>query len=111
MQLYEIRLSQPHRRTTKSACRPLKSQGSQGLNVLFALSEGGNLNRKDIETVIKVDAELAGGSLVLQVKVGGGNDSDVYLTGTILANPFVLSFQQGPQQFALQLQGDFPDLV
>ena len=80
----------------------------QQRNVLLAFAQRGDLNRKDIETVIKVFPEPARGHVLLQIPVGGGDDAHIGAPGAVFADPLITLFLQRPQQFALQFQGTSP---
>jgi hypothetical protein len=50
-------------------------------NVLDVIAQGGHVDRKDVEPVVEVFAELALADQVLEVLVRGGDDADVGMHG------------------------------
>jgi hypothetical protein len=54
---------------------------------------------------------VAGIHFLLQVPVGGSDNANAHLTSAILANPFKLALLQNAEQFGLQLQRNFGDLI
>ena len=52
---------------------------SQKDDVRLAVVQGGNVDRRNVELVVKVLAEGALGHHLLQVLGGGGNDADIHL--------------------------------
>src|SRR6516165_7012001 len=83
----------------------------QNRDIFFALSQRGNLQWENIETVIKVFAKTARGYLFFQISIGGRDDPHIRLPGSVLAYTFITLLLQNPQQLGLQLQRDFTDLV
>jgi hypothetical protein len=50
-------------------------------DVLFALAQGRDEERDDVEAVEEVFAEVAAGDLFPEVLVGGGDDADIDVEG------------------------------
>ena len=48
---------------------------------------------------------------LLQVPVGRSDHANAHLTSTIFTNPFKLAFLQHAEEFGLQLQWNFGDLI
>src|SRR5215469_5294707 len=83
----------------------------QNRDILFALPEGSNLQRENVQPVVKIFAKTARGYLFLQIPVGGCDDSHIHVPGSVLPYTFITLLLQNPQQLALEFQRDFTDLV
>ena len=69
------------------------------------------MNADDIEAVKKVFAECAFRDFLFQVFIRGADDSDICLERFISSDARELAFLQDAQDFTLNLQGHFADLV
>ena len=69
------------------------------------------MNADDIEAVKKVFAECAFRDFFLEVFIRGADDSDIRLKSFISSDARELAFLQDTQDFTLNLQGHFADLV
>ena len=65
----------------------------------------------DVEPVIEILAEAAGGDLVGEAPVGGGDDADVDRLGDAAADPLDLAGLERAQQLDLGVERQLADLV
>ena len=80
-------------------------------NVAAPLTQRGHVHGNDIQSEVKILAEVSGLVSRLQIAVGGGDDAHVYFNSLIAAHwPYFL-FLQNPQQLGLQLQRQFADFI
>ena len=84
--------------------------GQKG-DVFAAFAEGGDLDGEDVQAVVEVFAEAAGGDFFFEVAVGGADDADVGAAGAVFADAFIEPFLEDAEQFALEGQGDFADFI
>ena len=77
----------------------------------FPLPQRRHEDREDVEAVVQVLAEGAGGDRALHVLVGGGDEAHVDLDGLGAAQALELPLLQHPQQLHLGGQVDVADLV
>src|SRR6266566_8716548 len=80
-------------------------------NILGALSQWRDADRKNIKPIIQVGAELAVFDHFLEVAVGCRYQPNVDFLGSSAAQPFKLAFLQCPKQFRLNVDGDISDLI
>src|SRR5271165_1151982 len=64
-----------------------------------------------MQAIVQITPKLAFLDHLLQVPVGGGDKPDVDMNRAIPSQTFQFPFLDRPEQFALQLQGDFTDLI
>ncbi len=91
-----------------ASCNLVGEKFHQVRNVLRPFAQRRNEYREDIEPVIEVAAELAVGDHLLQVAVGGGDQTHVDGKQLVAANPLKLVLLEHAQQFRLRLDWDFP---
>ncbi len=82
-----------------------------GGDVAGALAQRRHAQREDVEAVVEVVAELAGGDLGFQVDMRRGDHPHVECLDLIGAERLDLLFLQHAQQLGLQRQGQVADLV
>ena len=87
-----------------------KKINQQG-NVLHPFPQRGHRNRKNAEPVPKVFAKPAPADFLFQVAIGGGNYPRIDFDGAGAAQPFKLAILDHAEQFRLQFQRQFPDLI
>src|SRR5215472_12037497 len=75
----------------------------QQRNVLGPFTQWRNPDGKDIQTVIKVAAELAIFEHLLQVSVGRSDQTNIHPLGMVASKPFELALLQGTKEFWLDL--------
>src|SRR5262245_57724496 len=85
--------------------------GDQQGNVFFSLSERRQAYVDDGNPVVQVLAEVAGADRLLEVAVGGGDDSNVDALALGTADHRELTSLNGPQELRLEMDGYFRDLV
>ncbi len=90
---------------------PVEEEEHQGLDVLPALAQRGQVDRHDVEPVIQVFPEPADLDLLEQVAVGRGDDPGVDLLGVVVADPLELALLQDAEQLDLELGRGAVDLV
>src|SRR5271166_6287496 len=83
----------------------------QKVHVLTSLAQRGKLDADDLEAVVEVLAELAGGNGVGELAVGGRNEADVHLDRLVGAYPDDFAGLERPQQLDLGSQWDVAHLV
>jgi len=69
------------------------------------------MDRNDLEAVVKVFSETPFFYLVLETSVGGGNDTRIYRDRRASAQSFYFAFLKHPQEFGLKQQCHLTDLV
>src|SRR5262249_8507015 len=70
-----------------------------------------NKDRKDVQAVVQIFAEFAGGNRLLEVLVGRRDTTNVGPNGLGAAQPLELTFLQDSQQLDLSRQIQIADLV
>ena len=83
----------------------------QQRNILPAFPERGDLQRNHVEPVEQIFPELPVFHHLLQVPVGCRDHAGVGRNGLRSAEPLKRAVLQNPQQFDLDMQRDFPDLI
>ena len=83
----------------------------QQLDVLRPGAQRRQLHRKDLQPVVEILAELAGGDAPGKIDVRGSNDAGVGGAIARLAHAAVLALLQDPVELHLQGQRHVPDLV
>src|SRR6202050_4650064 len=73
----------------------------QGQNVPLPLAQGRNVERGNLEPVIKIFTETSRGNCILQIHVGRSYHANVNRNGTPRTQPNHLSFLQYPEQLYL----------
>src|SRR5204862_7950946 len=81
------------------------------VNFVAAFAQGPNGEADDVETIEDVFAEASNANGVFEVGVGGGDDADVDLKRALLAERRDLARFQEAQEFWLQVESEFADLV
>ena len=89
----------------------IEEEEHQGLDVLAALAQGGQVDRHHVEPVVQILAEPAGLDFLEEVAIGGGDDPGVDLLGVVVADPLELAFLQDAEQLDLELGRGAVDLV
>lgn len=80
-------------------------------DVFAPLAQGRQAQGHRVQAVEQVGAELFLQHRVLEVAVGGGDDPEIHLDGPAVAHPLKTLVLQNVQQFGLQMQRQFADLV
>ena len=80
-------------------------------NVFAAFAHRRQVDRNNIQPVIKIFTEGAVLYHLLEIGAGGGNDSDVDLYGAVSAHALKLAFLQDAQQFHLKSDRHVPDFI
>jgi hypothetical protein len=75
----------------------IQEVGDQFGDVLVAIAQGWQVDRHDVESIVQVFPEPAGGNLGQQIAVAGGDDAGVDADGLRVANPLKLALLQSPQ--------------
>jgi hypothetical protein len=83
----------------------------EGGDVVAAVAERRDVERDDVETVEEVCAEAAGGDVLGEVAVGGGDDADVGLAVACGADAAEATLFEEAQELDLRLRGHLADLV
>ena len=83
----------------------------QQRDVFHTLTQRGNPNRKDVETIVKVFAELPRGGHLRQITARSGHEPDIDPLSLGAAQPLELPFLQHPQQLRLKFERNVADLV
>src|SRR2546428_10976247 len=83
----------------------------QNGDVIRPLSQWWDLNRKHIESVVKVFTKAARRHFLLQVTIGRSDDPYSREPRPVLAHALVTLLLQDAEQFALQFQGDLSDFI
>jgi hypothetical protein len=78
---------------------------------LLCAPGGGNLQRENVQPVVRMFAKAARGYLFLQIPIGGCDDSHIRVPGSVLPYTLITLLLQKTQQLALESQRDFTDLV
>jgi hypothetical protein len=83
----------------------------QQRNILAPVAKRKDLNRKNIQPVKKVFAELIVSYHALQIAMRCGNQANVHANGLRTPQSFKLVFLQSAQQFRLQLEADVANFI
>src|SRR5262249_17784959 len=89
----------------------LDEMGDEGRNVLGAIAQRQDRERKDVETVIEVLAELTGFDEIVELTVRRGDDADIELDRRAPADALELAFLEDAQELHLRAGRSFADLV
>ena len=89
----------------------VEEMSDQFRDILAAISQRRQVERHDVEPVVKVFAEAAGGGFGQEVAVAGGDDTGVDADGCRVADAFELAFLQGAEQLHLQVGRGGVDFV
>lgn len=76
----------------------------QQRDIVRTLAQRRQMDRKDVQTIVEIAAELAIGDHLPEIAVGGGDQPDIGADQLVAAETFKLLFLQNPQQLRLQLQ-------
>src|SRR5260370_36772299 len=79
--------------------------------IVLPISQGSNLNGKDIQSIVQVLAKATGSDPFLQISIGSDNDPHIGVARLVFAHPFVTFFLKDPPKFALPFSWAFPALV
>ena len=90
---------------------PLEQYPGQRQNVPGAIAQSRDVHRKHIEPVVKILTKSACGHFLPQVAIGGGQHTHVQRYQFVAAESFDFFFLQYPQQFCLQAQVHFRNLI
>src|SRR5215467_5985189 len=80
-------------------------------DVLGALAQGGNVDRKHVQAVEEILAKCSLLDHGAQITMRGGDHADIDLVRVVAAKPLEFLLLQDPQQFCLELERNVPDLV
>jgi hypothetical protein len=80
-------------------------------NILWPLAQRRDRNRKDVQPVVKVGAELPGGHHLRQIPVGRRHQAHIDAPGARTTQTLELLLLQDSQQLGLQFEREIPDLV
>ncbi len=83
----------------------------QRRNVLRPGTQGWDVNRKDVETIVEVGAKALLLDHPRKIHVRGGDETGVGMDRSRAAEPLELPLLQNAQQLGLQLQRRLPNLV
>src|SRR5580704_9541486 len=84
---------------------------NQQRNIFRTLAQCGKLNRKNVETIVEVTAELLLGNQLCKVGVGGGDNAHIDVLSAIAAKTLEFLFLQDTQKFWLKLQRKVANFV
>src|SRR5437660_6969472 len=96
---------------TVLAVEPLKEYGGQDWDLLPPFAEGRHVDLHDVQAIVEILAELAAAQGELQVSIGRGHDPGVDHDGLAAADSRKLQVLHDVQQFRLEGEGEFADLV
>jgi hypothetical protein len=85
--------------------------GDQGRYVLAPFAQRRNCDRKDVQPKVEIAAKAFFLHHLFQVAMGCSDDADIYLLGSIAAQPFKLPFLQDPEKLGLEFERDIADLI
>src|SRR5437016_8482789 len=105
------RLRQKLPTLTVLAVEPLKEYGGQDRDLLPPLAEGRHVDLHDVQAIVEVLAELAATQGELQVSIGRGHDPGVDQDGFAAADSRELQILDDVEEFRLEGEGEFADLV
>ena len=80
-------------------------------NVVWTVAQRRHSEWEHAQPKKEILAEAARLHFLLQIPVGRSDHANAHLTSTILANPFKLALLQNAEQFGLQLQRNFGNLI
>jgi hypothetical protein len=70
-------------------------------DVLTALAQWRDFQGDDVQAVVKIFAEMAGGNGLFQMRVGGGDEANVHLDGAGAAETHEGAFFENAQELGL----------
>jgi hypothetical protein len=113
-----VRSELAHGGLGNSRCGTIHSLGGllhkmrgEGRDVVAALAKRREFNREDAQAIVKVLAEAACIDFMFQVAIGGGDDANVDLAATGIADTFQFLLLQDAQQLCLHREWYFGDFV
>src|SRR6478609_19348 len=80
-------------------------------NIAFALTQGGDIDRDNVEPIIKIFTKASLFERLTEVNVRGRHDSHVDITSGVRSQTLELSLLQNAQQLDLNITGDVPYFV
>src|SRR5262245_59236240 len=80
-------------------------------NIRLALTEGHEIDREDIQSIIKILAELSFSHFFGQVSIRCRYQTNIGFQRSVASDAFELAFLNCPQQLALKLNGNFADFI
>src|SRR6266481_846190 len=89
----------------------LREVADQERNVSGTFAQRWDADRKHVQAIVQVAAELAILHHLFQVAIGRRYQSHIHLLGSVTAQPFKLTFLQSAQQFGLDLNRNVSHLV
>jgi hypothetical protein len=84
---------------------------NQQRDVFAAFPQRRDSDRKHIQPVVEVFAKAPGANHLREVAMGGGDQSDIDMKGSIAPQPFEFVLLNGAQKLGLQLKADVSDFV
>ncbi len=84
---------------------------TQQINVAVSFAEGRNLDRNDIQPVVKIAPEFFFIDTSQEVGIGRGDDPHINGNGVVTADTINLPFLDDPQELRLQMYIHFSDLI
>ncbi len=85
--------------------------GDEERDVLPAVSQGRHVEGKDVQPVVEIGPEPAGGNRLLEIAVGGRDETNIDRDRLCGAEAFDLAGLQHAKQLHLELFGKLPDFV
>jgi hypothetical protein len=80
-------------------------------NVRHSLSESGEGNGNDADTIVEVLSEISFGHFLMEIPIGCGDDPDIDFDGFTISNSFELLFLDNSQQGLLKMEWNLSDLI
>src|SRR5579864_1264269 len=89
----------------------MREVADQERNVSGTFAQGWDADRKYIQAIVQVAAELAILHHLFEITIGRRHQPHIHLLGSVAAQPFKLTFLQSAQEFRLNLNRNISHLV
>src|SRR5580692_6300451 len=89
----------------------LREVSDQQRNIVRTFAQRWDADRKHVQAIVQVAAELAVLHHFLEIAIGRRHQPHIDSLGSVVAQPFKLTFLQSAEQFGLDLDGNISHLV
>jgi hypothetical protein len=88
-----------------------QKMSSEGQDIVGTLAKGRDSNRDHGEAEEEIFSKATFRDFLLEISIGGDDNSDVDGPNLIIADPSNLALLENPQQLGLEALADLPDLI
>src|ERR1700733_14149490 len=89
----------------------LREVSDEQRNIFWTFAQGWDPDREHVQAIVQIAAELAVLHHFLQIAIGCRHQPHIDSLGSVVAQPFKLTFLQSAEQFGLDLDGNISHLV